>query len=277
SPAEASANVAPLAESAPVRVTLGTGSGFAPCLGPGYLLYVAAAGLGESIWKIAGGAAVQLWAGKDARVIGGPAVSADGRFIAFSVRQHGQTLLYRMGADGTQTKVVSESLQLRGAPDFAPDGRSITSAVEEKGVPHLFRIPLDGGAPTSLLNAYSVAPTWSPGGEFVVYSGPDVGTKFTVGAATVQGASHALPPLTLTRGSRHLVLIEGGRKLVFLQGEMQHKNLWAADLETGTLQQLTHVPADFDVSDYDISPDGHEAIVERAQARSDVVVIDRAR
>ncbi len=261
-------------DAAPARITLGTGTGFAPCLGPDYLLYVAAAGTGESIWKIATGAAVQLWAGKDARIIGGPVVSADGRLIAFSVRQRGQTLLYRMGADGTQTKIVSEALELRGEPAFAPDGLSVTSAAEDKGVPHLFRIPLDGGAPAALLSAYSVGPTWSPDGAFVVYSGADVGTKFTVHAATAQGATHTLPPLTLTRGSRHLVLIAGGRKLAFLQGEMQHKNLWAVDLASGALQQLTHVPADFDVRDFDMLADGHEAVLERAQARSDVVVID---
>jgi Flp pilus assembly CpaE family ATPase len=47
------------------------------------------------------------------------------------------------------------------------------------------------------------------------------------------------------------------------------------DLETGALQQLTHIPAEFDVRDFDLSADGAEAILERAQARSDVVVIDR--
>ncbi|MEP6546358.1 MAG: DNA-binding protein [Gammaproteobacteria bacterium] len=263
-------------ESSPVRITLGTGSGFAPCLGPDYLLYVASAGTGESIWKIAGGAAVQLWADKDARIIGGPAVSADGRLIAFSVRERGQTLLYRMADDGTQTKIVSESLQLRGEPAFAPDGLSITSGAADKGESHLFRIPLEGGAPVLMLSAYSVEPTWSPDGAFVVYTGADVGTKVTVRAATAQGAPHALPPLTLTRGSRHLVLIAGGRKLVFLQGEMQHKNLWAVDLASGAMQQLTHMPAEFDVREFDISADGHDAVLERAQARSDVVMIDRA-
>jgi hypothetical protein len=43
------------------------------------------------------------------------------------------------------------------------------------------------------------------------------------------------------------------------------------------MQQLTHMPADFDVRDFDISSDGREAIVERAQARSHVVAIDRSR
>jgi Tol biopolymer transport system component len=262
--------------STPVRITLGTGAGFTPRVGPNYLLYVAAAGSGESIWKISDATAMQLWTASDSRIIGGPAVSADGRSIAFSVRQRDQTLLYTMGSDGSRLRIVSDSLQLRGAPAWEPDGKSITSAAEENGVPHLFRISPGEKKPAPFVSAYSVDPAWSPDGRFVIYSGPDIGTKFTVKAATVENAAHTLPPLELTRGARHLVLLPGGRKLVFLQGEIQHKNLWMVDLESGAMQQLTHIPDDFDVRDFDISTDGREAILERAQARSHVVAIDRS-
>jgi Tol biopolymer transport system component len=263
-------------DSPPVRVTLATGAGFTPRFGPDYLLYVATAGSGESIWKVSGAAAMQLWAGSDARIIGGPAISPDGRLVAFTVKQRGQSLLYTMGSDGSRLRMLSDTLQLRGAPAWEPNGKYITSAAEENGVPHLFRIAIEGNAPAPLVSDYSVDPAWSPDGRFVIYSGPDVGTKFTVKAATADNAAYSLPPLELTRGARHLVVLPGGRKLVFLQGEMQHKDLWMVDLETGAMQQLTHMPADFDVRDFDISADGREVIVERAQARSHVVAIDRS-
>jgi len=267
----------PSVDSPPVRVTLATGAGFTPRFGPDYLLYVAAAGSGESIWKVSGAAAMQLWAGSDARIIGGPAISPDGRLVAFTVKQRGQSLLYTMGSDGSRLRMLSDTLQLRGAPAWEPNGKYITSAAEENGVPHLFRIAIEGNAPAPLVSDYSVDPAWSPDGRFVIYSGPDVGTKFTVKAATADNAAYSLPPLELTRGARHLAVLPGGHKLVFLQGEIQHKNLWMVDLETGAMQQLTHMPADFDVRDFDISADGREAIVERAQARSHVVAIDRSR
>jgi Tol biopolymer transport system component len=272
----------PLAESdgasvsTPVRITLTTGGGFTPRVGPNYLLYATAVGAGESIWKISGAAPTQLWTSSDARIIGGPAVSADGLSIAFSVKQRARTLLYSMESDGSHLRIVSDSLQLRGAPAWQPDGKSITSAAEENGVPHLFRISLAEKIPAPLVSAYSIDPVWSPDGRFVVYSGPDVGTKFTVRAATAENTPHALPPLELTRGARHLVLLPGGQKLVFLQGEIQHKNLWMIDLRSGAQQQLTRLPGDFDVRDFDISADGREAILERAQARSRVVAIDRS-
>jgi Tol biopolymer transport system component len=264
--------------SAAARISLTTSTGFAPRLGPDYLLYVSATGTNESIWKLAnGGTGTELWSGQGARVLGGPAISPDGQSIAFSVRQHEQTLLYVMQADGTKARIVTDSLDLQGTPTWAPDGQSITSAANDHGVPHLFRIPVDGRSPALFVQQSSVDPAWSPDGRFVVYSGPDIGTTFSVEAVSADAAPHPLPALTLTRGARHLAFLAGGRALVFLRGEIQHKNLWLIDLETGAARQLTNLTPDFDISDFDISPDGREIVLERVQGHSDVVLLDLPR
>jgi Tol biopolymer transport system component len=266
------------AESSPAtRISLTTGTGFSPRQGPDYLLYVSATSASESIWKLANGAGTELWSGQGARIFGGPAISPDGRTIAFSVQQHEQKLLYVMQADGTNARIVSDSLDLQGAPAWASDGQSITSAAEEHGVPHLFRIPVDGRAPALFVQEYSVDPTWAPDGHFVVYSGPDIGTTFSVKAVTSGAGVQSLPALTLTRGARHLAFLPGGRALLFLQGDIQHKNLWRMDMETGAKRQLTNLPPDFDIRDFDISPDGREVVLERVQERSDVVLMDLPR
>ncbi len=191
--------------------------------------------------------------------------------------KHGQTLLYVMQADGTNARIVADSLDLQGAPAWAPDGQSITSAVDDHGVPHLFRVPIDGRSPVPFVQEYSVDPTWAPDGRFVVYSGPDIGTTFSVKAVNAEAAPHPLPALTLTRGARHLTFLPGGRALVFLRGDIQHKNLWLVDLETGAERQLTDLPPDFDIRDFDISPDGREVVLERVQERSNVVLLDLLR
>jgi tricorn protease-like protein len=64
---------------------------------------------------------------------------------------------------------------------------------------------------------------------------------------------------------------------VVLQGEIQHKDLWLIDLDTGVERQLTSLPADFDVRDFDLSPDGREVVLERVQERSNVVMLDLPR
>ncbi|MCU1302531.1 MAG: tolB protein, partial [Candidatus Sulfotelmatobacter sp.] len=95
----------PAAVSTAARISLTTSTGFSPRLGPNYLLYVSATGTSESIWKLANGTGTELWSGLGARIFGGPAIAPDGRSIAFSVRQHGQTLLYVMQADGTNARI----------------------------------------------------------------------------------------------------------------------------------------------------------------------------
>jgi Tol biopolymer transport system component/DNA-binding winged helix-turn-helix (wHTH) protein len=259
---------------AATRISLTTSTGFSPRLGWDYLLYVSAAASSESIWKLANGTATELWSGQGAQVFGGPAISPDGKHIAFSIRQHGQTLLYVMQADGARARIVSDSLELQGAPAWTPDGQSITSAAEDHGVPHLFRVPLDGRPPALFVQEYSIDPAWTPDGRFVVYSGPDIGTTFSVKAVTAEAAVRPLPTLTLTRGARHLAFLSGGRALVVLRGDLQHKNLWLIDLETGAERQLTNLSPDFDISDFDISADGREVVLERVQERSDVLLLD---
>jgi Tol biopolymer transport system component len=276
-PIPVSIDNAPTQISAPAQISLTTSTGFSPRLGPNYLLYVSATGTGESIWKLANGTATELWSGQGAQVFGGPAISPDGRNIAFSVRQHGQTLLYVMQADGPNARVVADSLDLQDAPAWAPDGQSIISAADDHGVPHLFRVPIDGRSPASFVHEYSLDPAWAPDGRFLVYSGPDIGTTFSVKAVTAEGAPRTLPPLTLTRGARHLAFLPGGPALVFLRGDIQHKNLWLIDLETGAQRQLTNLSPDFDIRDFDISPDGREVVLERVQERSDLVLLDLAR
>ena len=261
----------------PARISLTTSTGFSPRLGSNYLLYVSANSTSESIWKLDHDTETELWSGPGSQIVGAPAISPDGRYIAFSARQKGKTLLYVMQTDGTNERVVTDALNLQGAPAWAPDGQSITSAADDHGVPHLYRVPVDGRAPTPFVQEYSVDPVWAPDGSFVAYSGPDVGTTFSVKAVTTQAAAHLLPALTLTRGARHLLLLPGGRALVFLKGEIQHKDLWLVDLETGVERQLTKLAADFDIHDFDVSPDGRDVVLERVQENSDVVLMELVR
>jgi Tol biopolymer transport system component len=267
----------PATASTPARVSLTTSTGSSPQLGPDFLLYVSATGTSESIWKISNGTGTELWHGLRAHIIGGPAITPNGRSIAFSVRQNGHAFLYVMQADGTNARVVTDALDLQGAPAWAPDGQSITSAADDHGVPHLFRVPLDGHPPVLFVGEYAVEPAWAPDGHFVVYSGADIGTTFSVKAVTAEAASHPLPNLTLTRGARHLAFVNKGQSLVFLRGEIQHKNLWLIDLKTGAERQLTNLPPDFDIRGFDISPDGREVVLERVQEQADVVLLDLPR
>jgi len=124
------------------------------------------------------------------------------------------------------------------------------------------------------VSEYSTEPAWAPDGHVLVYSGPDIGTRFAVKAVTADGGAYPLPRLTLTRGARRLRFLPGRRTVVALLGELEHKDFWQIDLETGAERQLTTFEPDFIIRDFDVSPDGREIVLERVQDRSDIVLLD---
>jgi Tol biopolymer transport system component len=260
--------------SALKRISLTTGNGFAPRLGPGFLLYVTSKGENDSIWRLDDEVATELWSAPQTRIMGRPAISRDGARIAFVSERNRQRSLHIANADGTSTRILTSSLQLEGTPAWAPDGQSITVGASVNGTPRLFNVPLDGSAATQLVDEYSTDPEWSSDGSLLLYSGPDIGTKFAVTAVTTGTSRAPLTSFTLSRGSRHVGFLPGRRLLFVLRGEITHKDLWLINLETGAERQLTTFAPDFNVRDFDISPDGREIVVEQALQQSDIVLID---
>jgi hypothetical protein len=74
----------------------------------------------------------------------------------------------------------------------------------------------------------------------------------------------------------HLWKLAGG-KLVFLRGDIAHKDLWTVNLETGEEKALTHLGADWDITDFDLSPDASEVVLERSQTRSNIALVELRR
>jgi Tol biopolymer transport system component len=261
-------------ESESALIKLPTGGGVSPRIGPDYIVYRAPMTGRDGLWRIStDGTATELWNGMNGRAVAAPAISGDGRRFAFTVQSAERTQLYVMSADGTGTRRIAEQFDVRGAPAWSPDGRTVVVAVNENGEPHVFKIPVDGGTPVPLVKEYSTDPAWSPNGEFVVYSGADVGTTFSVKAVNADGAPHQLPKLVLSRGARRLVFLTDDI-LVFMKGDLSHKDLWSIDLKTGREQQMTSLDPGPVIGDFDISRDGGAIVFDRTREESDIVLFD---
>ena len=262
-------------ESGATPIPLPTGRGLSPRVGPGYIIYRAPkAGNGRPLEAPDGGAPTELWNGVDGRALGGPAISPDGQRLAFLVQRRGLTQLYVMNADGSGARRVAEELDVRGAPAWSPDGQWLAVAANRGGEPQLFKIPVSGGTPVLLVKEYSIDPIWAPSGQFLVYSGADVGTTFSVKAVNADATPRQLPNLILTRGARRLAFLGGDDALVILKGDVSHKEFWLVNLKTGRERQLTNLGREFAIGDFDVSADGREIIFDRAREESDIVVFD---
>jgi Tol biopolymer transport system component len=260
-------------------IPIHTQRGVAPRLGPDSLLYRAPKAGTDALWKHEGSAnARELWSGREGRVIDGPALAADGQHIAFTVQSRGRTWLYVMSSDGSGARRVAPELDFRGAPAWSPDGKWIAIAALHAGEPRLFKIPEAGGPAVAITDEYALDPAWSPSGSFLVYTAADVGTVFEVRAVGADGAPHAIPKLTLTRGSRRLAFLGADeRTLVILKGAMSRKEFWAVDLRTGAERPLTDLGPGQVIGDFDVAPDGSRIVFDRAREESDLALIELAK
>lgn len=249
----------------------------APRFGPGYIAYVSNGGARRGIWKYVNGTATELWGDATVDRIGAPSISPDGRRIAFTVERRGATQLYAVNSDGRNPRALTQMLALRGNPAWAPDSRSIVGAIVSDGEPRLARIFLDATPPQSIVSDYSVDPVWSPDGKYFVYTGPQVATIFPLRASAPDGRPYNMPGLILTIGARRVAFTRDSGSLVFLRGGIDRKDFWQLNLQTGTERQLTNLPANFEIGDFDISPDGAEIVFDRLQETSSVVLIERAK
>jgi Tol biopolymer transport system component len=248
-----------------------------PRLGTDILLYVSWQQGRQGLWSVQQGATREIWSSTSARIAGTPAISPDGRSVAFSVLEGERSRLYVVGQDGTHLRAITDSLAVRGDLAWAPDGRSIVVAVLRDGEPRVTRIPVNGESPIPLVPEYSLDPVWSPDGRFFIYSGADVGTTFPLRAAAADGRPYPLPSIMLTRGARRVAFLRDPQTLVILRGEIGHKDLWALDLQSGTQRPLAVLPADFLIGEFDVSADGAEAVLDRQQSSSSIALIERPR
>jgi serine/threonine protein kinase/Tol biopolymer transport system component len=264
----------PQSAAAPLAPSLQ--NAFAPRFGPGYIAYVSTSGGRRGIWKLANGAATELWDDVGADRVSAPAIAPDGRSIAFTVERHDATQLYVMDNDGRHARVISAALALRGDLAWSPDSQSIVAAIVSDGEPRLARILLDGRPPQPMVAEYSVDAAWSPDGKYFVYSGADVGTTFPLRASGPDGRPYDMPSMILTRGARRVAFARNSGSLVILRGEIGHKNFWLLDPRSGGERQLTDLPSNFVIGDFDVSPDGTEIVFDRSEDSSSIALIERA-
>jgi hypothetical protein len=115
---------------------------------------------------------------------------------------------------------------------------------------------------------------WSPTGQFLIYSGADVGTNVPVKAMNADGTPRLIPDLVLSRGSRRMDFLGTDDALVILKGNLSYKEFRVVDLKTGAERQLTDVGPGPMVSDFDVSADGREIVFDRVSDASDIVLIE---
>ncbi|GJM43541.1 MAG: peptidase [Gemmatimonadota bacterium] len=133
---------------------------------------------------------------------GSPALSPDGRQLAFTVRRvrkkenRYESHLWMMPARGGRPRQLTRGLVLDSAPAWSPDGRELAFVSDREGRPNVWILPLAGGEPrpvTSLGGGPITSLSWSPDGRellFAHFSVPKVEDSVRKGQAHFKHVKH---------------------------------------------------------------------------------------
>jgi len=208
-----------------------------------------------------------------------PAGSPDGSRVAAVVRQDGKRRLAIMAADGTNSRTLAASIDLRGVEgqgtaDWSPDGAWIVTGGDDGNGPGLFKIPVDGSAPVRLVSDDVVNPVWSPKGDLIVYAVPfgGAGGRNQLRSVRPDGTKVEMPEVRVRRGGAHRFL-RSGTGLVYLEGP-EAKDFWLVDLTTSKIHRLTNLTDRGQLNHFDVTPDGKYLVFDRSRQNSDIVLID---
>lgn len=239
------------------------------------IVYVSTLSGNQDIWIMNSDGSEQKQLTFDGHSDFDPAVSPDGRYIAFASERSGNTKIWRMDIDGGNPKQLTAGTVADFLPTYSPDGRWVVYTSGGTPNPSLWKVPADGGEPSQLTRRYSTWPAISPDGRLIACWHADERTG-SIGLAVVPaggGAPTKLFDISPTVNTwAEIRWTSDGRALTYIDARDGAGNIWSQSLDGGPPRQLTNFKADR-VFRFDRSRDGKRLVFSHGVETNDVVLI----
>ena len=117
-------------------------------------------------------------------------------------------------------------------------------------------------------------PVWSPAGDLIVFTGPNVSAVAPLLAVRPDGSAVELPPIEVRREGERLRFLPDGKALVYMQGLQARQDFWLLDLASRKTRPLARLTNPAAMLSFDIAAVGKQIVFDRRRENSDIVLID---
>jgi Tol biopolymer transport system component len=166
-----------------------------------------------------------------------PALSPDGKRLAFFSTRSGESELWVGDPDGSNAVQLTTLNSLPGYPRWSPDGQTLTFHSDPEGHADVLTVPANGGKPRIATPGPTTGgyPSYSRDGRMIYFTGPDAqGQQQTWKIPAVGGAPIAL---TGTRGDLPVESYDG-KDLYYVESAVRPSALWRLALGGGAAAKI---------------------------------------
>jgi len=181
-----------------------------------------------------------------------PHFSPDGNWIAFTSNRSGVPQVYVVPREGGEPARLTWYPAPSLARGWTPDGSAVLYATSRNTAPHsydrLWTVPRTGGPSTMLPAPWAFSGSYSPDGKRIAV---DRMTRWDVEWRSYRGGQNTPLRILDLSGLAEAVIPDSGRAMdiqpvwmgntvYFLSDRDWAENIWAYDVTSGALRQLTH-------------------------------------
>lgn len=165
-----------------------------------------------------------------------PALSPDGKTLAFRSKRDGIWEIYTMPTRGsTLTKITRGLSYYSGAPVWSPDGRRVAFEAMTGGNLNIWTINSDGTQALDLTDgskSHDYAPAWSPDGNWIAFTSWRTGTQQIFITDATCGVNNCKKTFNLSQNKfddSEPAFSPDGKKLAFVSDRDGQRAIYVAD------------------------------------------------
>ena len=206
-----------------------------------------------------------------------PVVSADGKYIVFSLWRNGKRNLWRMQVDGRNPVQLTFGI-VDSFPSISPDSRWVIYTAESNAKPTLWKVSIDGGTPTRIMDRNATMGVVSPDGKYIAYTypeSPDVTAPANRLAVMPFEGGEPVKTFQVNVGGTVLSVVQwarDGKSILYTVTGNNVTNLWSQPLDGGPAKQATEFK-EMLMTGFAWSPDGKQLACTRGNLVRDAVLI----